>query len=164
MLAVILLVASNTPALGEVFFPRGDSHRFVIWQQAIERIGDNWVWGLGILTDDNQMIGNIEILHSHSLYLSLVHQSGAIGLVLFSLVLIQAFSVLLRNYANDDAKLSLSMLAMALSAYVLDGHELVDKVGSSWFLIWFPVGIAVGLQWSRANSEPRHELFGMNEK
>jgi hypothetical protein len=56
---------------------------------------------------------------------------------------------LLRSYEHPDAKLALGILGIALPAYLLDGHELLDKVGSTWFLLWLPVAIGVGLTWSR---------------
>ena len=40
------------------------------------------------------------------------------------------------------------MVAIVLSAYRLDGYELVE-VGSTWFLIWLPVAIALGLGWNK---------------
>jgi len=36
---------------------------------------------------------------------------------------------------------------MALPAYLLDGHELLDKISDTWFLIWLPVALALSLRW-----------------
>jgi len=56
---------------------------------------------------------------------------------------------LFRGYEHPNAKLALALLAMALTSYLLDGHELIDKVGETWFLFWLPVGISLGLAWNR---------------
>ena len=73
------------------------------------------------------------------------------GVVLFGVVLVGVLRVLFNNYDRSDAKLALGVLGIALPAYFLDGHELVDKVGSTWFLFWLPVAISLGLSWSRPN-------------
>jgi len=57
---------------------------------------------------------------------------------------------LFAGYDRRSARLALGLLAVALTSYLLDGHELIDKVGETWFLFWLPVGIALGLAWNRA--------------
>jgi hypothetical protein len=81
------------------------------------------------------------------MYLALLHQGGIVALALFGAVIVLTLVQLLHNYESFEAKLMLGVLALALSAYLLDGHELVDKVGDSWLLFWFPVGIALGFGW-----------------
>jgi hypothetical protein len=41
----------------------------------------------------------------------------------------------------------MGILAIALPSYLLDGHEIVDKVGETWFLFWLPVAISLALRW-----------------
>ena len=145
---VLLFINEGTRSL---LLPRGTSFRTEIWELAIARILDGHLWvGLGILTDDNFLIGDTEILHPHNLYLSVMYQGGLLGLCLLGVLLWKVITELWRAYDDADAKLALGILGLALPAYVLDGHELLDKIGSTWFLIWLPVAIAVGLRWSRA--------------
>ena len=130
--------------------PRGDSFRPAIWGAIYSDVISSGPWfGLGILTDNNVEFGGIEFLHPHSMYLSVLFQGGLVGMIMFLIVLAGMLRILFANYESADAKLALGILGVALPAYLLDGHELIDKVGSTWFLFWLPVAISVGLSWSR---------------
>jgi hypothetical protein len=82
------------------------------------------------------------------MYLSTLSQGGALALGLFLSLLLWTARVLVSQYSHREAKLGLAILAIAMPAYLLDGHELIDKVGSTWFLLWFPIAVALGLHWS----------------
>ena len=145
---VVLLILITSETTRELLLPRGDSFRLDIWSATFSNIAsDSIVVGRGILTSDDLVIGNLTFFHPHNMYLALLHQGGIVALVLFGAVIVLTLLQLLRNYDSSEAKLMLGVLALALSAYLLDGHELVDKVGDSWLLFWFPVGIALGFGW-----------------
>ncbi len=145
---VFLFVNETTQAM---LLPRGTSFRPEIWDQALSRIFDGHAWfGLGINTDNNFLVPDLVILHPHNLYLSVLYQGGFVALGMFLLVLWKTLQELQLAYDEADAKLALGLLGMALPAYMLDGHELLDKIGSTWFLIWLPVAMAVGFRWSRS--------------
>jgi hypothetical protein len=67
--------------------------------------------------------------------------------LLFLWLLSRTLRELARHFDESDAKLALGVLALALPSYLLDGNELLDKVGDTWFLIWLPVALALGLRW-----------------
>lgn len=69
------------------------------------------------------------------------------ALVGFLVLIVWVLGLLLRWYEQSEAKLALGILGIALPAYLLDGHELIDKVGSTWFLFWLPVATALGFAW-----------------
>ena len=141
-------IAITSDTLSPLMLPRGDSFRVQIWSEVVTRLQGNWVFGLGILTTDDLEFAGILFHHPHSMYLSLIHQAGVVALLMYLAVIAWTLATLVRNYQHADAKLAISILALALTAHLLDGHELVDKVGSSWFLIWLPVAMAVGLRWA----------------
>lgn len=144
-------VASTSDVFVDFLLPRGDSFRITIWSSTLERIGmDSFLFGRGILTNDDVTAGGIVFSHPHNMYLALLHQGGLVALILFGFVLAKAFSVLLQFYEEPDAKFALGLFAMSLSSYLLDGHELVDKVGDTWFLFWLPIGISLGISWKTA--------------
>ncbi len=152
--AIALTFLFSNETTQALLLPRGTSFRPEIWDQAITRIFDGHAWfGLGISTDNNFLIVESLILHPHNLYLSVLYQGGFVALGMFLLVLWRTLHELLLAYDDADAKLALGILGSALPAYMLDGHELLDKIGSTWFLIWLPVAIAVGLRWSRSLQE-----------
>jgi len=151
LLGILLVALFLNDATRDLLLPRGTSFRPEIWSLALDRIGTAHMWfGLGILTPNDFLIGDMVIQHSHNIYLSVLYQSGIVGLGLFLLVLWMTLRELLYAYDDADARLALALLGLALPAYLLDGHELLDKIGSTWFLIWLPVAIAVGLRWRRS--------------
>jgi hypothetical protein len=83
------------------------------------------------------------------MYVAVFFQGGIIGLLLFALLTVATLRTLLLEYQQPSAKLALGLLALALVSYLLDGHELVDKVGETWFLYWLSLGLALGIQWTR---------------
>jgi O-antigen ligase len=144
---LIFIVATNDEALA-LLLPRDDSYRLAIWTETVAAIRQDGLWfGLGINTPTRMVIDGFEFLHPHNLYLAVAYQGGLIGLVLFLALLGHTLTTLMRHYPLADAKLALGILAVALPAYLVDGYELVDKVGAAWLLIWLPVGISLGLSW-----------------
>lgn len=137
----------------EFLLPRGDSFRGDIWSATWHNINaaDRLFTGRGILTSDDTVVGQFLFSHPHNLYLALLHQGGVVGLILYAGVLVSAVKSFWVNFEYHDAKLGLAILVMATLAHTLDGHELVDKVSDTWFLIWMPVGLAIGLSWKPAN-------------
>lgn len=152
--AVLALVAND--ATSEWLLPRGDSFRIDIWAYALDAVWNGARWfGFGILTPDQIPVGDRVFSHPHSMYVAIFFQGGLVGILLFALLTLLTVRTLLLEYQQPNAKLALGLLALALSSYLLDGHELVDKVGETWFLYWLPVGLAVGIQWSRfAEDDP----------
>jgi O-antigen ligase len=144
----LLLALGLNEETRSALFPRGDSFRAEIWAATLERILEGGPWfGVGILTDDEVQVGEQLMLHPHNLYLAVFYQGGLVGLALFVGLLLATFSTLFRHYQDQDAKLALGVLGIAVPAYMLDGFELIDKVGSTWFLIWLPVAVALSLRW-----------------
>ena len=126
--------------------PRGLSFRPEIWLQTLDKIAESsWLLGAGILTIDEVRAGELVFDHPHNMYLALMFQGGFIALGLFLVVTVISVAQALREYALPSAKLALSVFVLGLSAFLLDGHELVDKIGEAWFLYWLPVGVCLGL-------------------
>ena len=128
--------------------PRGDSFRPSIWLATLSAVVDGGLWfGRGILSDDTLVIAAGEFPHPHNMYLSVFFQGGLVGAALFATLIAAVLRTLLAHYHHRDAKLALGILGLALPAWLLDGHELIDKVGMTWFLFWLPVAISLGLAW-----------------
>jgi O-antigen ligase len=148
ILASLVLALMINEETRQVVLPRGLSFRPEIWSATFAATLEAGPWfGAGILTDDDVLLGEQRYLHAHSLYLSLFFQGGLLALGLFALLSGATVRVLLQHYHDSDAKLALGILAIAFPAYVLDGNELLDKIGWTWFLYWMPVAIALGLSW-----------------
>ena len=145
--ALALILNEDTRSL---ILPRGTSYRPEIWSAALARLAEGNYWvGLGVYTSDDLVIDGIRFQHPHNLYIASLFKAGAIGLVLFLGLIGATLSVLFDHYDEADAKLGLGILGVALPSFMLDGHELLDKIGATWLLFWLPVAIALGLSWSR---------------
>lgn len=149
LLGTGFLAVIGDEAMRGLLTPRGTSYRLDIWQETISRVVSegSLLFGLGVITPDQIQVGDIEFRHPHSLYLSVFFQGGLIGVGLVGALAIWTVRVLIEHYANRDAKLGLGLFSIALLGYLLDGHELIDKVSDMWFLFWLPVALALGLTW-----------------
>lgn len=151
---VVVLLAGvylwTDPAVLQTLFPRGDSFRLTIWQESLNRLQSSPWFGLGILTVDDVFDGQNWFDHPHNIYLAIAVQGGVLGLALFLWILAKVVKELLVNMEMTDAKLGLGVISLALPAYFVDGHELLDKVSDSWFLIWLPCAIALGIRWHKS--------------
>ncbi len=153
-LGAMLLVLGLNEQTRELILPRGDSFRLVIWSNIAERVAAHGpLFGVGITTSDDVQVNGIGFQHPHNMYLAVLYQGGLVGLALFAVVTYQTGIRLLRSLDRPEAKLGAAVLLLALTSYLLDGHELIDKVGDTWFLYWLPVAIALGYEWSATDSE-----------
>lgn len=135
------------PGADAYVLPRGDSFRLGIWADYLGRLATEGPWfGMGVLTDDTIAVSGWPVLHPHNLYLAVAWQGGLFGLGLMLALVATTLRTLLAHYAAPEAKLGLAIWALALPAYLLDGHELVDKIGWTWLLFWLPVAIGQGLR------------------
>lgn len=150
--AAVLLVALVVsirfiPGAEALILPRGDSFRQGIWSDYTMRVLAEGPWfGLGVLTRDPIEVEGFPVLHPHGLFLAVAHQGGLLALGLLLAVVGVVLRILLTHYEEPEAKLGLAIWAMALPGYLLDGHELVDKIGWTWLMFWLPAGIAIGLR------------------
>lgn len=150
-LVVLLAAGLSHDGLREIVLPRGDSFRVAIWTEIWQRTLAAGAWfGAGALTPNDVVIGSQVFQHPHSLYLSVFFQGGVVGSSLFVFVTALAIITLIQHYDRGHAKLGLAIFAIALPSYLLDGFELVDKVGWTWMLYWLPVAMAVSLRNDRA--------------
>ncbi len=155
-LLVMTLALAMTEAGREFVLPRGTSYRPEIWRAALDRILDGNLWvGLGVNTSDDFVIDGQTFLHPHDLYLAVLYHGGIVALGFLVALILLVLRSLWRNYEALDAKLALGLFSGALSAFLLDGHELVDKVGAAWLLFWLPVALALGLEWRRVRCRHR---------
>ena len=160
LLVALLAAYSIMPGAADMILPRGDSFRAAIWLDYAARIRVDGLWfGLGVLTPDLIQVSGHDVLHPHNLYLAVTHQSGLLGLALLVTVITATLHTLFKHYDEPAAKLALAVWAMALPGYLLDGHELVDKVGWTWLLFWLPVGIGLGIRARRGLEDARR--FGV---
>ena len=140
----------------DALLSRGDGYRPDVWAEILRRVADGGPWfGNGVLSDDSVAVAGLVLPHPHNMYLALLFQGGSVALLLFGFLVALAMRTLLTHLAEPEAKLALGILAIGLPAWLLDGYELVDKIGWTWMLFWLPVAIAVGLESRRGLADAR---------
>lgn len=152
---VLIAAYAFVPGADALILPRGDSLRLGIWSYYAERIGGSPWFGLGILTDDVTEVDGLPVLHPHSLFLAVAWQGGLVGLALMFVVVAATLRTLLRHFSAAEAKLGLAIWAIGLPGYLIDGHELIDKIGWTWLLFWLPVAIGLSLRAGRGLGDAR---------
>lgn len=155
-IAALLAVLVWHEGAREWLLPRGASYRLLIWEQVLARALDTAPWfGNGLLADDNLATPGGVFLHPHSVYLSVFHQGGVVGLALFAALIGATAVALSRNLRRPDACLALALLAAGAVVALFDGHQLIHKVGVVWWLFWLPVATAIGLTARKPTAPPR---------
>lgn len=155
MVGVLVAAYVFVPGADSLILPRGDSLRLGIWTYYAERITQSPWFGLGILTDDLTEIDGMQVLHPHNLFLAVAWQGGLLAIALMVVVIATTLKTLLRHFAAAQAKLGLAIWCLALPGYLIDGHELIDKIGWTWLLFWLPVAISLSLRAGRGLGDAR---------
>ena len=161
LVAVGLAAALAFEPARDALLSRGAGYRPDVWAAILGRIVEGGPWfGNGVLSDDGVPVAGLVLPHPHNMYLALLFQGGIVALALFALLVALALRALLAHLAVPEAKLALGILAIGLPAWLLDGYELVDKIGWTWMLFWLPVAIAVGLESRRGLADARRFSAG----
>lgn len=133
---------------------RGISGRQLIWDSWAERLSEFWLLGAGAGAEFNFALpapATFSVLHAHSLYLQLWYEYGVVGIGLFALLLL---SLLWKGWvcrAEPLARLGLALLVFAMLAMVSDVYAIFHRLSPYWVLVWFPVGILLGVRHPQAN-------------
>lgn len=125
----------------------GLSHRDQIWQNWLLHLPEFWSLGSGAGADLYFRFANgFEVFHAHSLYLQVWYEYGVIGIALFVALLL---SLLWKGWQCREqplACLGLALLVFAMVAMVSDVYAIFHRPSPYWVIVWFPVGILLGVQ------------------
>ena len=99
------------------FFQRGDSYRLAIWQATISNF-DTWqaLFGNGMGSNDDITFESRTFLHPHSMYLSIIFETGLVGLFL-SLTMIFLSGRVLWVSDQKEAALFFSILVCSSASF-----------------------------------------------
>lgn len=132
----------------------GVNGRLPIWANWAERLPEFWLMGAGAGADLVFKLpdSGTSYKHAHSLYLQLWYEYGIVGISLFVLLLL---SLLHKGWvcrAQPLARVGLALLVFAMLAMATDVYAIFHRVSPYWVLVWFPVGILLGVQPQQATS------------
>lgn len=123
----------------------GLSGRDQIWLIWLERLPDFWLWGAGAGHAFKAMLGEVPMLHAHSLYLQFWYEYGLIG---FLLLLGLLAALLWKGWQCREqllARIGLVLLVYAMVAMLTDVDAIISRPSEWWTLFWLPVGILLGI-------------------
>lgn len=136
--------AVEDPGMRSALFPRGDSFRLGIWNAHInELLEGNYWFGRGQLVDRWVVVDGQKFRGAHNMYLSMLGHGGVPAFILFFTMLFWTGSRLLQNLDQPQARLGLALLLAGCAAFLLNGDRIIDKVNFIWFVLWYPLGIAL---------------------
>lgn len=132
----------------------GVNGRQLIWAAWFERLPSFWLFGSGAGHKfDFTFPDGFRVNQAHSLYLQFWYEYGVVGIGLFVALLL---SLLRKGWQCRDqslAKLGLALLVFAMVAMVSEVHSIIMRPNPYWVVVWFPIGILLGLKPSKADSD-----------
>lgn len=90
--------------------------------------------------------GRLTALHTHSLYLQILYETGLAGLSLFFLMTILSIRSCWNYRTEPFAQLAIALFAFGLLGFVADVHKIFNKPDPFWLLYWLPVGMTIGIR------------------
>ncbi len=144
----------------DFLLPRADSFRLGIWEAVLADVARHGLWfGRGILSPDEVSVQGIGFRHAHSMYLSVLYHGGVVAAALLAATLGGTAVMLVRRLGHAEARLAIALLAAGAVFWLVDGRQLVDRVGVHWWLFWLPVATAIGLATRGRPSAPESAQF-----
>jgi O-antigen ligase len=134
------LAAGRMRELLTMVVARGTSHRLDIWAHTLPLIEARPLFGHGLAA-------NLPVSPTgfpHSLYLSLLFYSGAVGLSLFGALAALVTLRLLRTAAPERDWVA-GLWVNALLAGLTDFGQITKGPGPLWFILWLPMLLALAL-------------------
>jgi len=133
-----------------------DSHRLVIWHQAIELIKQAPLFGHGLLAETAISANGRSIAHPHNILLSTVVYGGMVSggllLLLMGSVLRQGW----QNWSTDHDIKPLLLTVFGLSYLMTDGYRLISNPFPNWVYFWLPVIWAISRELRELPHGNRH--------
>lgn len=161
IIAVVLAFAAPGPILSRVAqstqFERGEiSSRFDFWEASLHIAEQRPLFGVGINNFPPSFArlpvaetSNRIAIHAHNVFLTVLAENGAVGLVVFCLLMGTVLAVAWRAYresSDEGARLYELAIAAAIIAYL--GHQMTDSMllePSLNAVMYVLMGLVVGL-------------------
>ena len=140
----LLGLAAGIADLG-LIIERGDSQRFRLWQQSLEWVSQNPLFGAGYGTHLGLTTSNgSPILSSHNVYLSVVVISGLVGAVPFFGMLAYTIGRMSPDLFRRAWRMSIPLFVFGLVSSLFDGYVPLSSLDVQWLLFWLPIAYEIG--------------------
>jgi hypothetical protein len=154
-----LLLSNEYISVLITYLPRGLSFRDVIWSEMVAQMSlSTWLWGHGLGHSlQIRMDSGVSFPHPHSIYFTMLHSTGAVGLTMLLAILTTALTTTYR-LATPQAKIAGTLLAFGMGALAVDGDQIMTKLDVHWLLIWLPLAMIAAQQLRSKTSSERTML------
>ncbi|MEW5008176.1 MAG: O-antigen ligase family protein [Cycloclasticus sp.] len=153
-MSCLLIIIMMTP-LWESFITRsGTSWRPQIWLGAVTHLLKEAPFlGFGAGSEEHFLAtkllnGTVTTLswgHPHNGFILASMQTGLLGFLIYASLFFSSLKSLVVRKHSKLAPLALSLTLFSIGVQITDIHTIVSRPGVYWLVIWFPIGIALGL-------------------
>jgi len=127
--------------VGDSHFQGGWSYRDEIWLSVGKEFMSSPLIGVGAYRDLPVYVdGGGTFSHEHNIFLAILRQSGVIGLVLFSLLLVGLFRAA-GTSSHGDRLMWLLVLVFGLLSLISSGEYPLERPKESWLFYWLPIAM-----------------------
>ncbi len=140
LLALGLALALLAP---EMVLQRGASYRPEIWLNVARQVSEQLWFGHGYGTALTVRSADIplELSDPHNLSLAVLYAGGIVGLALWALLYLAAFSEAWRRRGDPWARLCAATVVYGFAAGMTEGGSFFSRPEEHWFLIWIPLAL-----------------------
>lgn len=123
---------------------RGTSYRPEIWTYVVSKASENFWLGHGYGASLAVELDVIPVLTDpHNLSLSVFHQLGFVGLVIWLSIYVVAFKEVLGKKSDPWIVILSTALVYGLFAGMTEGGGFLSRPKETWFLVWIPLSLLV---------------------
>jgi len=156
--AIALIYWQIEPTLFSSLFDRGSSGRGLIYSVLIDRVGDNYLLGNGINSNDKFIFpGGFVAPHAHSVYMGAYVYGGFIGLGFLLLIIGYALYLGFALYKKTNDWLPLAIMIFGTVAFVTDGQRLFRPSSPEWFVLLMPICL-IAANYYKLTQQENHSL------
>lgn len=143
-----LAVAGATVLMlfSKMIIERGDSYRFEIWQQALEKIAEHpWIGhGYNAALSIDPGVG-YNFQEPHSFALGVLYYVGILGMLPW--LFFQAWGLLSswRQRVQPLLIIASTWLVFGIGAGLTEGGGIISRPKEHWFLLWIPLALIAAL-------------------
>lgn len=138
--------------------------RFFLWNAGFEMLNDhNWIFGIGVgnykhLILDYLPIFRVPYSHPHNTYISVLVESGIIGLTIFTYVVYLSFASLkkYKKVINSSQKKIMESWFLAFVIFLIGGLTKHDHYDKLFFLF---IGISIAFDNMRNNAVEKETVL-----
>jgi len=143
-IAVITIVSTWLAGYWDEVLHRSMSFRPEIWMKTLQDTYQaNLIFGNGIASNSELIIGELTFQHAHSIYFSTFFYGGLVGVLLLLVLIGACFNELVKLSVAPIVVLALSTFLFAISSLFIDGDRLLEKIDFHWLVFWLPVALCL---------------------